>query len=112
MQISITIPPALMENPDRLTARAESIFISELLSLWRQYLLPAFRKTTPFRSGQLRRSLHIVRDGNRLIIGVKPQGFYWFMVSGLPQRYQILFERLMPQMVDIALLRTKNKLGL
>ena len=112
MRIEITIPPVLMENPDTLAARAEDIFISELGALWLKYLLPAFRKTTPYRSGQLRRSLFIARDGNRLILAVKPQGFYWFMQDGLPLRYKAIYERLLPQMVDAALIRTKEKIGL
>ena len=112
MQISISIPDTYKENPNRLAARAESIFISELAALWVQYLLPAMRKTTPRRTGQLRRSLQIVRDGNKLILAVKPQGFYWFMQDGLPLRYKRIYERLLPQMVDLALLRTKEQLGL
>ena len=112
MQISITIPEILMENPERLAARAETVFISDLAELWRQYLLPSFRKTTPYRSGQLRRALQIVRDGNRLILIVRPQGFYWFMQRGLPLRYKAIYQRLLPQMVDLALIRTKEKIGL
>lgn len=112
MRISINIPPAIMENPETLAARAESVFISELAELWRQYLLPSFRKTTPYRSGQLRRALFIARDGNRLIMGVRNSGFYWHMVSGLPLRYRNIYQRLLPQMVDIALIRTREKIGL
>ena len=112
MQISITIPPVLMANPEQLAAQAESVFISELAALWQQYLLPAFRKTTPRRTGQLRRSLQIVRDGNRLILIVRSQGFYWHFQGGLPLRYKAIYQRLLPEMVDAALIRTKQKLGL
>ena len=112
MQVTLTIPPALMENPERLEQKAEDIFIGELLELWRQYLLPTMRRATPRRTGQLRRSLQIVRDGNRLILAVKPQGFYWFMQRGLPLRYKAIYEKLIPQMVDVALIRTKEKIGL
>ena len=112
MRIEITIPPVLMENPERLAQRAEDIFISELAELWCQYLLPSFRKATPYRTGKLRRALQIVRDGNRLILIVRPQGFYWFMQRGLPLRYKAIYEKLLPQMVDAALIRTREKIGL
>ena len=112
MRIEITIPPALMENPEQLAGRAETVFISELAELWRQYLLPSFRRTTPYRTGKLRRALQIVRDGNRLILAVKPQGFYWFLQDGLPLRYKAIYQRLLPGMVDLALIRTKEKIGL
>ena len=112
MQISISIPDAYLQNPEQLAARAESVFISELGALWVQYLLPAMRKATPYRSGQLRRALFIVRDGNRLILGVRNSGFYWHFQDGLPLRYKRIYETLLPQMVDAALIRTKEKIGL
>lgn len=112
MEISLTIPPAYMENPEQLAARAETIFISELGELWRQYLLPTMRRVTPYRTGQLRRSLVIYRDGNRLILAVRDSGFYWHMQPGLPLRYKRIYERLLPQMVDLALKRTRQKIGL
>ena len=112
MQISINISPALMENPERLAQRAEDVFISELGALWVQYLLPTMRKATPYRTGQLRRAMTIYRDGNRLILVVKNSGFYWLWQRGLPLRYKAIYESLLPRMVDIALLRTKEKIGL
>ena len=112
MQITLTIPDAYKENPEMLAARAEDVFILELGALWRQYLLPVMRRVTPHRTGQLRRALAIYRDGNRLILAVKPSGFYWYMVSGLPAKYRNLYQQLLPQMVDIALLRTREKIGL
>ena len=113
MRIEITIPPVLMENPDRLAARAEDIFISELGALWLKYLLPSFRKTTPYRSGQLRRALFIARDGNRLILGVRNSGFYWHLATTACRSATKQFiKQLLPQMVDLALIRTREKIGL
>lgn len=112
MQVTVSIPDAYMQNPDRLAQQIESEFITELLQLWKQYLLPAFRRITPYRTGRLRRSLHIVREGNKLTIAVKPQGFYWHMQDGLPLRYREIYNRLLPQMVDIAMQRTRERLGI
>ena len=112
MQISISIPDAYQENPETLAQRAEDVFISELGELWRQYLLPTMRKATPRRTGQLRRALVVIRDGKKLILAVKPSGFYWHFQDGLPLRYKAIYEKLLPQMVDVALLRTREKIGL
>ena len=112
MRVTVSIPDAYMRDPDRLAQQIESVFITELAELWRQYLLPAFRRITPYRTGGLRRSLHIVREGNKLTIAVKPQGFYWHMQRGLPERYQAIYNRLLPQMVDIAMQRTRQRLGI
>ena len=112
MQISLTIPDAYTQNPAQLAARAEDVFITELGALWGRFLLPAMRKATPYRTGKLRRSLVIIRDGNRLILAVKPQGFYWFMQPNLPLRYKAIYEKALPELVNVALLRTKQKIGL
>ena len=112
MQISIDLPDEYIQNPEQFGARAESIFLTELTKLWRQYLLPAMRKATPYRTGQLRRSLHIVRDKNKLIIAVRPSGFYWHLQRGLPAKYKAIADRLIPQMTEVALIRTREKIGL
>ena len=111
MQVTVNMPEAYAQNPERFAQQIEDTFIDELLSLWRKHLLPAFRKTTPYRTGRLRRSLQIVRIGNRLQIKVKPRGYYWHMQRGLPERYQTIYRQTLPQMMTVAMQRTREKMG-
>ena len=112
MEISVTVPD-IYSNPERFAAEFESAFWTELIALWRRYFLPAMRRTTPHRTGNLQRSMRIWREGNTLILGFSASGFYWqYQGRELYDRYQAIASKMLPVMADMASTIARQKLNL
>ena len=90
----------------------EKAFARRFAVLWRDVLYPSFQRVTPARTGQLKRAMKIGYAGGKFFIRFDRAGFYWRFQQGLPQKYQQIYDRLLPAMVDTAFQQAKADVGL
>ena len=62
--------------------------LSMILEAWAKQAIPQMRSITPVQRGRLLASLYVDRQGKGIVIGLRPSGFYWRFVNGLPDRYR------------------------
>ena len=101
-----------MEYSAQTATDLETAFTRRFAVLWRDVLYRQLRQATPYRTGQLQRVMRIgYRDG-RFVVYMDPSGFYWRFQKSLPQRYQQIYNNLLPAMVNTALQQAKEDVGL
>ncbi len=90
----------------------EQAFTKRFAVLWRDILYPALKGATPMRTGQLRAAMQIGYADGKFVVYMNPSGFYWRFQKNLLQKYQAIYDRLIPLMVDTAFEQAKRDVGL
>ena len=98
--------------PTELIAMWEVAFAKHFTILWRSVLLNQIKAATPVESGRLRKSIYASARGGNLRIAARKQGFYWYMIDGLPERYLSVYNRIFPKIAALALQRANREVPL